>query len=298
MQDGPAASGSGSGSESRQAMVRFLKRYTPVSDAFVDDFFGLADPSSGKRAFVVNAGAAAKWLNMTKGNFVRSLRLYGFEEGVDYNTVAEALPADGGPRPRRRPTKDVRLTTECFKGVCMMLNTAKSKEVRAYFMAAEETLLRYREELEVGLKQRIAELERNQRGPGTLRRMQGPAPGVIYVIRAAADRSVYKVGRTKDLAARLRSHEAALADGLDILFIYKTQHMAEVEGCVKAVLRSRQYKKYKEVYATDLDSIKEVITECDDLCTRVKPVVRPHVQAGGSAYSQHFIVLHKMESRF
>jgi phage anti-repressor protein len=278
----------------REALIRFLKRYTPVSDAFVDDFFALADPASSKKTFAVDAEAAARWLKMTKGNLMRALRRYGFAEGKDYSDTVER-PAAHEKRPNRRPIHNILMTTECFKGVCMMLNTPKSKEVRGYFIAAEETLLRYREELEAGLRQRILELERNQRGPGAARRLQGAAPGVIYIVRAAPDASVYKIGRTKDLATRLRSHEAALAHGLEILFVFKTANMKEVEGCVKSVLQSFQYKKYKEVYQTDLDTIKSVVASCEDICSQVKNAVgqraKPATISGGGPSAQHFIIM-------
>ena len=76
-----------------EGVVAFLKRYTSVSNDFIDDLFSVVDPFAGKNAFVVNA--------------------------------------------------DVHLTTECFKCLCMMVNTPKSKQARAYFIAVEDTLLRY-----------------------------------------------------------------------------------------------------------------------------------------------------------
>ena len=295
----------------RAATIRFLKRHTAVSDSFVDDFYGLVDPTASKKAFSVDAAAAAKWLKMTKSNFVRALRMYGFEAGKDYTSVVDDAPEKAsGRRPRGHPTHIVRLTTECMKGVCMALNTPKSREVRGYFIAAEEALIRYQDELQAGLQRRIAELERNQRGPAAARALQGSAPGVIYVARAARpELSVFKVGRTKDLAQRLRSHEAALAHGLEIVFVFKTQNMEAVEACVKALLRPRQYKKYKEVYQMGLDTIKRIIDTCEDACMQVKatPARRNKPAVGGAAAAaaaahgaeaegqDHFLVLHRSE---
>ena len=289
-------------SAKRAATVRFLKRYAAVSDKFVDDFYALVDPTASKKAFSVDVAAAAKWLKMTKGNLMRSLKMYGFEEDRDYSSVVDNTPANAGKRPQGRPTHVVRLTTECMKGVCMALNTPKSREVRGYFIAAEEALIRYQEELEAGLQQRIAELERNQRGPAAARALQGGAPGVIYVARAARpELSVFKVGRSKDLAQRLRSHEAALAHGLDIVFVFKTDNMVEVEACVKTILRTRQYKKCKEVYQVGLDTIKHIIASCEDSCSQVRATPAPRRNkpaVGGAAAAaggdeQFFVILQR-----
>jgi phage anti-repressor protein len=91
------------------------------------------------QSFVVDAGLAATWLTMTKGNFIRALRRSNFKEGRDYHETLEGVAAHE-TRPRRRPIHNVMMTTECFKGVCMMITTPKSKEVMEYFITAEETL--------------------------------------------------------------------------------------------------------------------------------------------------------------
>ncbi len=94
--------------------------------------------------------------------------------------------------------------------------------------------------------------------------------------------SVVKIGKTVDLASRLRSHGSARADSLDVLYVYKTKCTDKVESCMKLMLRERQYRKYKETYQIDLDALKKVIAACDDAC--MAPVYRrrgPSPQTGG-----------------
>ena len=43
----------------RSDVVRFLKRHTPVSDVFIDDFFSLVDPTARKKDFVVDLGSTS-----------------------------------------------------------------------------------------------------------------------------------------------------------------------------------------------------------------------------------------------
>jgi hypothetical protein len=51
---------------------------------------------------------------------------------------------------------------------------------------------------------------------------------------------------------------------------------------MKAMLKEKQYRKYKEVYQVDLASIKTLIKSCDDACMSVmysKP--KPSKMTGG-----------------
>jgi hypothetical protein len=67
-----------------------------------------------------------------------------------------------------------------------------------------------------------------------------------------------------------------------------------VEGCVKSVLRSFQYKKYKEVYQADLDTIKSVVASCEDICSQVKNVAGQRAKtstSGGASDPRHFIIM-------
>lgn len=40
--------------------------------------------------------------------------------------------------------------------------------------------------------------------------------------------------------------------------------------CVKNALKTKQYRKRKEIYQVDLDVIKETIKKCDDIINKVK----------------------------
>jgi hypothetical protein len=101
------------------------------------------DQYSRQKTLVVDAGMAARWLMLTKGNFMRALRRSEFKEGKDYHETVEEVAAHE-TRPRRRPIHNVMMTMECFKGVCAMMTIPKSKEVLEYFTASEETQLRYK----------------------------------------------------------------------------------------------------------------------------------------------------------
>lgn len=247
-------------------MIAFLKRYSTVDNAFIDDFFGLFATDSAGSDFLVDLDAAAKWLAVKKFNLMRVLKA-DYVAGRDYTVNKPATRLKGRGRNTRR---DVMLTPDCFKALCMQSRSQQADRVRDYFIAVEKTLLRYRAEVVQAMEGRIKQLEASQRplDAGTL------TTGVIYVIRAAEGVTLHKIGRTKDLATRLRSHSSARADRLEVMFVFKTDVPDRVEACVKAVLKGQRYNKYKEVYEADLSVIKKAIEGCGELCTKVQRSTR------------------------
>ena len=183
------------------------------------------------------------------------------------------------------------------------MSTPKSKEARAYFIAVEDTLLRYREDIEASLRGRIEVLERNQAPKAAL---QGNAPGVVYVLEVPTSDGLtaHKLGMSSDFVRRMRSHQSAMADNIKVEYVLKTDHMKDVEACAKALLRGTTYRKYKEVYKADLDVIKRVVTGCEEISREIVSLPqntntnknKQQNTFGGSPgkpSSDYFLVLHK-----
>jgi hypothetical protein len=57
---------------------------------------------------------------------------------------------------------------------------------------------------------------------------------------------------------------------MKIILIYETQDIDNVEKCIKLALKSKQYRKKKEIYKIDLDLLKVIIQDCDKLILRGK----------------------------
>lgn len=258
-------------------MMNFLKKYSPVENSFIDDFFGQVDPSSPDDEHAVDLEFVARWLVVRKGNLLKTLRA-SYQLGVDY-VISKPPPNTKGRGMSTR--RIVMLTPDCFKTLCMQSKSPQADKVRAYFIAVEKTLFRYRAEIMEGLQRRIDQLENNQRPlDPTLKRT-----GLIYVVRAAETVTARKLGTrgrsgsvvervklgyTIDFGKRLRSHGSARADALEVLYVYKTDNMVAVEACAKGVLKGKQYRKYKEVYEADMDIITAAIEGCGRLVTKVQ----------------------------
>lgn len=243
----------------RSEMIDFLKKYSPVENNFVDDFFQYVDPSTtDETAFVVDINLGAKWLKMTKGNLLKTLKASYIVE-VDYKIIRPPKPGRGFGTMRH-----IMLTSDCFKTLCMRSNSEQADRVRAYFIAVEKTLFRYRAEIVTAMQGRIMQLENNQRPIDA----KFKNAGVVYIIKS--DDSRVKLGRSADLSKRLQSHNSAKADNLEILYLYKTEDMKATEECAKAILKTKQYRKYKEIYEADIDTIKSAIEGCGSLVIKIQ----------------------------
>lgn len=237
----------------------FIKKYVAVDPLFVDDFFGLCDAHTAPNAFTVDLAIAAKYLHTTKSNLKLTL-VRTYVNGIDYKI---SKPFKG----RGLGKKEViLLTPDCFKAMCMMSRTAKAKEVRTYYIAAEKALIRYREAITQRLEERVQQLENNQKGSESRPRRRG----IIYVISASSTlNNMYKIGRTVWAHHRIRSHNRALADDLRVVVEYETDCVEAVEACLKRMLRPLQYRRRKEVYQVDLVVLKHVMNSCDSACNAV-----------------------------
>jgi hypothetical protein len=84
-----------------------------------------------------------------------------------------------------------------------------------------------------------------------------------YIIMVSAAMSLYKIGQTIGMRHRASTYMADKADNFDlkIVYMYETSNITAVEGCLKALIKSKQYRKRKEVYQIDIDILKKLIHE-------------------------------------
>ena len=91
-------------------------------------------------------------------------------------------------------------------------------------------------------REKIKKLEQNQK-PKIY-----PKRGVIYVFETpnSPQNSLYKIGKTKDLKQRLKSHQSPLSHDINILYYFETEDIDSVEKCAKTFMKKYQYRKYKD----------------------------------------------------
>ncbi len=186
---------------------------TSIPNDFIDDLFQFYNDGTLQTDFVVDLDAVAKWFGTPKHILLKTLRnSKNFKENIDYKHFANVKnPYQKDPRSNNY--KHVRLTPDCFKQMAMVSRAKNSHMVRAYFIEIENLFIMYRRQTMMGIQLELEQMARNQKPLNA-----EPKAGYVYVIRASENKdSVYKIGRTKDLHTRLRSHQSALADDLSIV---------------------------------------------------------------------------------
>ena len=94
----------------------------------------------------------------------------------------------------------------------------------------------------------------------------------IYIlqVREFLNTNIYKIGKTKNLKQRLKSHQSPLSDDINILYYFETDDIDSVEKCAKMFMKKFQYRKYKEVYQVNIDIIKDVVSNCGKISENIK----------------------------
>ena len=233
---------------------KFLKKYSTIPNSFIDDFFSFYKYDTDENDIIIDLNLVAKWLNMRKDNLKKTL-IRSYIEDFDYKIIINKTNNIG------RPVEDIFISTSCFKKMSMMSNTEKGKEVRSYYEKIESVLNKYKNHIIENLNKKIDILENNQKP-----KINTDNKRLIYVLRSQLEADdVFKLGKSKKFKERLTNINISQKDDMEIIFIYETDNIDQVESCVKSILKKKQYRKRKEIYQIDIDVLKEIIEGCDKL---------------------------------
>lgn len=237
------------------SLLEYIINNSNIPVEFINDFIILYDKNIQKTintVFVIDLDIAAKWLESYKRNLKTTLS-ESYKLDVDY-TVKKVITTEKG-----RPNEKILLSPECFKRLCMLSRTEKAEEVRSYFIAVEQNLDKYKNYIIEGLNKKIKKYESELK--------PAPAPttsGAIYVLKTSEDiDGVYKIGRTKNFAERIKVHQSSHPDKIEIVHVYETNNIEVVESCLKDLLKEKSYRKRKEFYEIDINLLKQLIKNCD-----------------------------------
>lgn len=251
----------------------FLKKYSNVSNEFIDDFFSLYDLSTTNNDFIIDIDILASWLNVNKRSLKDTLE-YSYEKNVNYK-IKKNTTYTGG---RHRET--ILITKDTMKRLCMLSRSKKAESVRTYFIELEKFVDEYKNVVIEHMQKRISDLEENQKP--TINKKSG----LIYVLNSNEDiEDLYRIGKTKKFRERLNTHNSSHTDNVKVVYVYETKNIDQVEACLKGLLIPHQYRKRKEFYQVDIDVIKELIRSCDELTLKIKPKSSKNkITSGGYNY--------------
>lgn len=241
------------------AAKQYVKLLSTVPPAFVDELFEFYKEDTLQTDFVVRLDSLAKWLKTEKRVLVDTLKR-SYKLNFDYIRV-KIVPPDERTERRANNYVQYMLTPDSFKRLAMQSKSKNAEMVRTYFIEVESLFLKYREQTLEGMRRDIQRLERNQKSVSVSNKQ-----GYLYILRASHESdSLFKIGRTANLAQRLQTYDTGLADRVDLLYTYQTDDIVGAETCVKGFLRKYKYRKYKEVYQADLQMIKELMAKCGSI---------------------------------
>jgi phage anti-repressor protein len=255
-------------------LQNFLKKYSSISNTFIDDFFSLYTTETTDTDLVINFDNLVIWLKIRKDSLKRTL-IDTYIKNIDYKIRKIKSTTPG------KPKEEIMITGDCCKRLCMLSKTKKAEEVRTYFIEIEKLMNKYKNYIIEALNKQVGVLENNRK----------PIPnnkgGIIYVLKTDKDIiDLYKLGKTKKFKERIRTHNSSHIDNVDIVHIYETDYIDEVEKCLKNILSTKQYRKRKEFYQIDLDVLKELIKTCYKMSLKVRKSNKNIKQEGG-----YFIML-------
>lgn len=237
----------------------FIKQHTTVPEWFVNEYIDMVPMHSLQTDAVVDLDIVARWLNSAKRTLFATLRI-GYKKHIDYIIVTEKLTRSG--KYGGNNYKKILLTPDCFKRLCMLSRAKNAEFVRSYYLAIEGLLFKYHQQMLEGMKHEIETLEKAK----ATTKSPEMKMGYIYVIRASDKKdSVYKIGRSQNLLARLRTYQSGKLEDIEVVFKWRTDNLKSMENCVKSFLDKERHMKYKEIYKANLEMIKMIIHKCDEI---------------------------------
>ena len=257
-------------------LISFLKTYSKINNDFIEDFFSFYNKDT-KYNFCVNLDKIAKWMNTRKSDLKETL-INSYKQNIDY-VITINKNGKSGVQP-----KLILLTPKCFKLMAMQSKTKKAVQVREYYYELEEVVDKYKEYIIQGLNDKIKKLENNQKPKTNL------SSGIIYILETADGIGHYKIGKTKNLKNRLLKYNGDKKDDIVPIYLYETNDIDAVEECIKRYSKEYKYRKYKEVYKTDINMLKDLINDCGEFRDKVSLKIKNKSNQKGGNY---FIAVYK-----
>ncbi len=141
---------------------------------------------------------------------------------------------------------------DVFKELLLTMSTTKARQVQKYFLAVERLCRKF---MQAQLSDTVP----------TIKRMPLEANEVVYIISNArhAKADLYKIGRTKNLKARLSclntSNPDRANDRLQALMIIHTYDSKSMEEMIHAHLDAYRHSGSKEWFQIEFDKLRIVV---------------------------------------
>jgi phage anti-repressor protein len=246
-------------------MENFLYKFSSIPKKFIKDFYVIAKEEYLESEKSIDFDVICEWLE-TRKDHLKVILEKNFEKEYDYEIERKSKSTGNGST----RYDEIMITSNCFKELCMISQTAKAKEVRKYFIEMEKIVRMYHERIRESMYKQIGILKKNQKPKINVK------SGVLYVIKAQnneINESLYKIGKTKDIVRRIKEHNSGvIANDEEVEFIIPVKDIDTAERCLKGSIKVFQYRKYKEIYEIDIKVLRDVMSKCKDVADGITKV--------------------------
>lgn len=227
---------------SNEKFIELLKDKTDIDHEFITKFciyFEIGD----NKEFKINYKDVAKFLEISNDTLLNRLQNKysdgeSYKENIDFTKVKTSSQ-----------NVDYMLNYPCFEKICMASQTERGAEVRSYFSKLRTFLTDYQE--------KIYEIFNNSTIVKDVSKNK-----CIYIIALDENKDIYKIGRTENLANRIKNYQVGKIDNVDIKYLAIVEDPLLIENCIKLFLNKYQYKEKTEIYKMSLTEITYIIEKC------------------------------------
>ena len=220
------------------SLKEFLKTYTAISNKFIDSYYKFYEMCETQK-FGIEGSKVVKYLNIKfPRQFYERLRT-NYTLNKDYIIKRKKQKSMKGEQ-----DTFYYLSFDGFEKVCMTSRSEKGNAVRDYFITLRKFIEYYRQHIANNINSMV------KKGK------------CIYIILANKDKSIFKVGRSKDMRKRLYSYATGKDKHPDIKFIMLIEDTKKVEDCMKVFANKHKLRGNQELYKIDLDLLKNIIFDC------------------------------------
>jgi phage anti-repressor protein len=221
-------------------LAEFLKRYTAISNRFIDEYMKYYDACRNNMfGILLDRVIVYLGIRTRKKFYTRFRKRYVLMK--DYIIVRKKEKRVSG-------TRDAiyYVSFDTFEKLCMSSRTKKADEVRDYFVLLRKFVDYYKKFISDAIMKNIA----------------NKASKHMYIILVDKNKDIFKIGRTENIRNRLRSYATGKITHPDIKYILLVDDPLLIENCAKLFLKKYQYREGKELYKVDVDTIKSVLFSC------------------------------------
>ena len=216
--------------EMADSFVEYFKKYNikNISEDFIHDYYIFSN------SVCISVVEFIKWINIRRDTMITNI-LKNYKENDDYyfTTIDDEKKCvkiyDVDTLIFKKNQMYIKITSDCFKDICIKSSTENGKLVRSYYKSLDTLFQKFHLETIEDISSENEVLLNNQKiGKKIINEEEG-----IYVWNKIKDNTSYKIGRSTNLYKRIINHNSSNIDKTLIQIIIYTNYSILFENILK-----------------------------------------------------------------